>query len=195
VMRRLGRLGLIPFTVLLLMVVAVQVAASKAERTRTPVDLDMLITMPGGGSRPLREVLAPVEPPSAAAEREDVPPAERHGPRLREEGPAERVSQWSFDAQVAGDAEPVTLCALAEQRFYAGDFAQARALYASVAPDDPEYGRAQRRLGWEIQTRLEGNPLAGVGSVNRSLRADPLDGNAWQDASRVYVEGLLSLFR
>ena len=64
-----------------------------------------------------------------------------------------------------------------------------------MALGDADYGLAQRRLGWEIQTRFEGDPLAGVGSVNRSLRANPLDGNAWQDASRVYLESVASIFR
>jgi len=54
----------------------------------------------------------------------------------------------------------------------------------------------ERRAEWaETQAKLEGDPLAGVGSVNRSLRADPLDGKAWQDASRVYVDSRASLFR
>lgn len=194
-MKRLQLLALIPFAVLLIMVVVVQLAASRAEHAQPQVDLDMMITMPSGGSRPLREVLARVEPRAAASETKGTPPSERPDPLRRDEERGEDVVERAFDAQVAGGAELPTLCALAEQRFRAGDFAQARALYASVAPDEPGYSRAQRRIGWEIQTKLEGDPLAGVGSVNRSLLADPLDGNVWQDASRVYVESLASLFR
>ena len=194
-MKRLGLLALIPCAVLLIMVAAVQSAASRVGRAPAPVDLDMMITMPDGGSRPLREVLSPAEPQPAPPEVAEAPTEERRDPHRLDEGPSGTVPEGAFDSPVAGDIERVSLCALAEQRLYAGDIAQARALYASVGPGDPEYGRAQRRIGWEIQTKLEGDPLAGVGSVNRSLRADPLDGNAWQDASRVYVESLVSLFR
>ncbi len=194
-MKRLHLLALIPSAVLLTMVVAVQLAASRAERAQPQADLDMMITMPSGGSRPLREVLARLEPRAAASETKETPPSVRPDPLRRDEERGEDVVERAFDLQVAGEVELPTLCELAEQRFRAGDLAQARALYASVAPDEPGYSLAQRRIGWEIQTKLDGDPLAGVGSVNRSLRADPMDGNAWQDASRVYVESLASVFR
>ena len=194
-MKRLHLLALIPSAVLLILVAVVPLAASRAERAQPQLDLDMMITMPSGGSRPLREVLARVEPRAAASETMGTLFSGRPDPLGRDEERGEDVVERAFDVQVAGEVALPTLCALAEQRFRAGDFAQARALYASVAPDEPGYSLAQRRLGWEIQTKLDGDPLAGVGSVNRSLRADPMDGNAWQDASRVYVESLASLFR
>jgi hypothetical protein len=192
-MRRLTLLALSPLAALLALVVVVQLAASRTERAAPVLDLDMRIAMPDGESRPLRDVLAAVEPrpSSSAAAATSGRPA---GPGLSG-SVLEGAAGGCLDGAAAGASGPVSLCDLAEQRFWAGDRAQARALYASVPPDDPSYVLAQRRLGWEFQTKLDGDPLAGVASVNRSLRADPLDGNAWQDASRVYLESLASLFR
>jgi hypothetical protein len=192
-MKRLTLLALSPLAALLALVVVVQLAASRTERAAPVLDLDMRIAMPDGESRPLRDVLAAVEPrPSSSAAA--VTSGRPAGPGLGG-SVLEGAAGGSLDGAAAGASGPVSLCDLAEQRFWAGDRAQARALYASVPPDDPSYALAQRRLGWEFQTKLDGDPLAGVASVNRSLRADPLDGNAWQDASRVYLESLASLFR
>ena len=193
-MRRRSLLWLIPLSVILIMVAVVQLVASRAERARLQVDLEMMITMPDGGVLPLREVLAPIESRSAASEAQLAAPSGAPEALRRDGEPGEEVADAAIEARSAGVAQPITLCDLAEQRLRGGDIAQAKALYASVAPGDADYGLAQRRLGWEIQTRFEGDPLAGVGSVNRSLRANPLDGNAWQDASRVYLESVASIF-
>jgi len=194
-MRRFALLALSPLAALLALVVAVQLAASRTDGSAPEVDLDMRITMPGGESRPLRDVLAAVEPrPSSSTAGGAATPGHLGAPGLGG-SVLEEASGGPSDGAAVGASEPASLCDLAEQRLWAGDRAQARALYASVPPEDPGYALAQRRLGWEFQTKLDGDPLAGVASVNRSLRADPLDGNAWQDASRVYLEGLAALFR
>ncbi len=101
----------------------------------------MMITTPSGGSRPHREVLGPVELRAEGAETQEAPSSER---------PGEDGAGWVLDAQDAGDAGRAMLCALAEQRFYAGDLAQAKALHASVPPTT---GNTDRR---------------GVGSAGRS---------------------------
>ena len=41
-----------------------------------------------------------------------------------------------------------------------------------------------------LLTNRLGRPAAGLGYANRSLDADPLSGEAWQDASRVYLATL-----
>jgi hypothetical protein len=194
-MRRFALLALSPLAALLALVVAVQLAASRANGAAPEVDLDMRITMPGGESRPLRDVLAAVEPwPSSSTAVGAATPGHPAAPRLGG-SVLEEASGGPPDGAAVGAPEPASLCDLAEQRYRAGDRAQAGALYASVPPEDPGYARAQRRLGWEFQTKLDRDPLAGVASINRSLRANPLDGNAWQDASRVNLEGLAALFR
>ena len=46
------------------------------------------------------------------------------------------------------------------------------------------------KLGWNVYADELGDPGRGVAFVNLSLEADPFDGNAWQDAVRVYAHGL-----
>ncbi len=72
---------------------------------------------------------------------------------------------------------------------------QLAASRAGRTPTQVDTGARSARFGWEILTKVEGAPLAGVGSVSRGPRADPPDGTAWQDASPVDVERLASLFR
>jgi hypothetical protein len=79
---------------------------------------------------------------------------------------------------------------LAERRLRAGDVEQALALYQSVTEDHPRFAFCQRRIGWDILTRGRDEPSRGVAFVNASIAAAPFEGNAWQDAVRVYLSTL-----
>ena len=55
-----------------------------------------------------------------------------------------------------------------------------------IPRSDPRWADAQRFLGLRVYAR-SGDPRRGVAHVNAALAADPLEGNAWQDAARVYL--------
>ena len=76
-----------------------------------------------------------------------------------------------------------------------GDTERALAVWEALPPSHPDYARAQRFIGWKIYDRRLDRPGAGVPYVNRSLVADPLSGNAWQDAVRIYWNALGGGFR
>ena len=44
----------------------------------------------------------------------------------------------------------------------------------------------QRQGGWEILTTGKGQPMKAATYVERAVWNDPLNGNCWQDLSRVY---------
>ena len=88
------------------------------------------------------------------------------------------------------DQQSTDLFELAEHNHELGDLDAALALYRSVPRSHPEYAAAQRIIGWKIYARQLEQPRMGVAYVNRSLRADPLEGNAWQDAYRIYLQAL-----
>jgi hypothetical protein len=90
----------------------------------------------------------------------------------------------------AGRPAGQDLVDIAEQRLQAGDVAEALALYQSVGADHPRWALCQRRIGWDILARVQDDPLRGVAFVNASLRAQPLDRDAWQDVARVYLSTL-----
>ena len=79
---------------------------------------------------------------------------------------------------------------LAEYSLLNGDHEQALALFRSLPKEHPRYGRAQRRIGWDIYTRAMNEPNLGLAFVNRSVLESPGEGNAWQDAYRVYAATL-----
>lgn len=71
----------------------------------------------------------------------------------------------------------------------------ALAIWRAIPSDHHDYARAQRFIGYKIYDRQLGEPAKGVAYVNRSLWHDPLSGNAWQDAYRIYLDTALSAFR
>ena len=58
-----------------------------------------------------------------------------------------------------------------------------------IPRSDPSWSRAQRFLGFRVYAR-NGDAATGVAYVHAALAADPLEGNAWQDADRVYLQRL-----
>ena len=76
---------------------------------------------------------------------------------------------------------------LARKAYNDGRLDEAVALLNEVPRGDPEYSRAQRYLGWEVLTERGGNPRAGLAHMREAIHADPLDGENWQDAARVFL--------
>ncbi len=79
---------------------------------------------------------------------------------------------------------------MAEYEHWNGRPEQAIALYRSVPKDHHSYARAQRHIGWKLYTKELDDPRRGIAFVNASVKADPFDGNAWEDLVRVYAAGI-----
>ena len=73
-------------------------------------------------------------------------------------------------------------------------YPEALAYYLQVPKGDRDYSRAQRFIGWKLYGEELGRPMAGLPYVHRALRAEPLAGNSWEDASRVYGGAIKALF-
>ena len=67
-------------------------------------------------------------------------------------------------------------------------------MWRAIPEGHPDYARAQRFIGYKIYDRALGDPAQGVAYVNRSLWKDPLSGNAWQDAVRIYWHTAVDAF-
>jgi len=74
-----------------------------------------------------------------------------------------------------------------------GDLDAAVERLAAVSPDHPQYARAQRYLGYNIAVRENGQALSGLVHLHASVRADPWNGNIWQDLVRAYPRAALEL--
>jgi tetratricopeptide (TPR) repeat protein len=105
--------------------------------------------------------------------------AERQADHVR------RIEERYEEELAAGD-----LYALARYNEALGNTEQALALYRSVPEGHPSFGRTQRRIGWDFYAQELDDPAKGVSFVHASLAENPMDGNAWQDAARVYVHTL-----
>ena len=79
------------------------------------------------------------------------------------------------------------------EAYYDGEYETALGLLTQVPEGHPGYAKAMRFVGWGIYANELGRPEEGVAYVNRSMAADPLDGNVWQDFSRTYGTRLLGM--
>jgi hypothetical protein len=195
--------------VLLLLIATVNLIAEPASQLPGPSPT-LVISAPGGRRFTLGELLAsPAD--SLPAPAADTPPAPAAliEPDPPEPGPAspeaasgqdalpEELAE-ALDALLSGrEAEWIAkrradelargdLYALAEYNLALGHTEEALGLFRSVPAAHPNYGRAQRRIGWDLFSRGLDQPARGVPFVHASLRENPWDGNAWQDAARVY---------
>jgi hypothetical protein len=163
-----------------------------------PPDPAMLIRMPDGRSEPLFRVIA-----GGSQAREDAGSDAHAGPAPEhiEAGAADsgetvgRLAARLLAERRGPDGEPLPpadgdIYGLAEYSLRRGDHEQALALFRSLPPGHPRYARAQRRIGWDIYTKAMDEPDRGLAFVNRSVMDDPGEGNAWQDALRVYAATL-----
>jgi hypothetical protein len=142
---------------------------------------------------PLPSALAPTAPvPELAADVREAPEAgmsdgtaERAGHGLPSRSPAEQAALRAEQRDLAVACwGPVFV--LAREALQSGRVEQAQALFQSLPEDHPSYAAAQRAIAWDIMTRERGQPSRGIAYVQKALRAEPLQGNSWQDAARVY---------
>jgi len=164
-----------------------------------PPDPAMIIELPDGATLRLDalvEAFAAEIPadlgtdPEAAAEA--LPDLQRLPERPEDLTSAEvRELMRSLHERYTGARPPgKDLFSLAEWNRHNGNLDQAQALYESVGEDDPKWSLARRRLAWDVYTKGHKTPARGVAYAHQSLQSDPLDGNAWQDAARVYAATL-----
>jgi len=185
-------IGLLAVPVL---IVAVANGIAESPRELLPPDPGMLITLPDGRQQPLFDVLAHSNLTSEVIDREGRGAAEGMLSASSDEAD-EPVAGLDVDQAskalrtAARDRRPPEtgdIYGLAEYALDQGDLDQALALFRSLPEEHPRYGRAQRRIGWDIYTKGLDDPNRGLAFVNRSIRDDPTEGNAWQDAIRVYA--------
>jgi hypothetical protein len=81
---------------------------------------------------------------------------------------------------------PVDLYHVGTHHAWQGNTQLAIECLTRIPRGHPDWSRAQRFLGLRVYAR-NGDPATGVAYVHRALAANPLEGNAWQDAARVYL--------
>jgi len=196
-MKRLLKIvGIAGSLVLLGLIVAVNMIAGGGEPMQAP-DSSMLITLPSGESERLDAVLAAYLAPDPGTPATVGASAATAGLEGDEEAGRDPGSDGAAELRQARDllalrneslpAPDSGLFSLAEWHRQGGHMEQAEALYASIPEGHPHWSRARRRLAWDVYAKGRGEAARGVPLAHESLRSDPLDGNAWQDAARVYL--------
>jgi hypothetical protein len=190
------------FVSLLALIAAVNMIAVPLGDT-SPPDPAMLIQLPDGANRRLDELLqafdagdppgfdTPVGEPDAD-ETAALPGSHQLLEQLQaldglSSEEARELTRAAYERHARSSPSGKTLFSLAEWHRHNGNLDQAQALYESVPASDGQWSRAHRRLGWDVYTKGHDSPARGVAYVHESLRSDPMDGNAWQDAARVYL--------
>lgn len=161
-----------------------------------PPDPAMPIRLPDGSERPLAEVLglarsgqlgwdAPqpvplVAPAPTGSEVTSTAPTAEATVVHAGFSPEQLAA---IEAALARDDPIFRLAELARRE---GRLDEAATLYLSIPEDAPRYGRAQRRLAWDVLTKGQGQPRRAVAYAHAALAAEPFDANSWQDLARVY---------
>lgn len=185
---------------LLLVVLALPLIMASRSTPPPPLDPGMQIRMSDGSTSTLEEVVARAKGPAG-----ELPPAPEDGGRIgRAPGPddpdpataarqgvlpllhADDLTYEEFLRLYDENENPYDLFRMAEWAQMQGRVGEAVALLRSLPQDHPRYARAMRMLGWDLYTRQLDDPGQGIWFVNKSLAEKPFEGNAWQDAYRVY---------
>ncbi len=162
-------------------------------------DASLPIPLPGGGTATLGELVAapPVFGAAPASPADDgrraaeaaTDPGAGEGAGEKTEAAAETAASAFTWLRSPDDRD---LYRLGRELAHRGNTEQAAALLRSVPPSHPQYARAQRFLGWDLYTRELNQPRVGMAFVNQSLRANPFDGNVWQDGYRVLGKAMFA---
>lgn len=151
-------------------------------------DRSMVIELPSGEEKTLGELVDALAPVAETGSGEAPEPVAGGSPQ---QGAVIAPKKGDLLQQfLANEDGSLDLIGLAEVKLEEGEPEVAIALLRSVPKDHPRYAKARRRLGWDVYTKGLGEPARGVAHVNASLMSDPFSGNAWQDASRVYLNKL-----
>ncbi len=180
-MKKLIKFGvLFPLMGIVLFVIAVNLLTPGIPEV-TEAELARPIQMDDGSVVPLRELIARSETLDAGPpELEIVPARDLDGSRMPRTVNLFR-GRGAFH--------------LGLRRLARGNTSDALAIWRAIPPEHHDYARAQRFIGFKLYDRALGQPAKGVAYVNRSLRSDPLSGNAWQDAVRIYWAAAVDVIR
>ena len=195
-MRKIRNLVLVLMAAVLLLIGTVNYLALGVPEAPPP-DPGLPIQLPNGQQMALGELLANQAEPvihKPGADAVELPglPVGKDGGQPTEEQLREHLALLLESIEQARTIDPdeTDLFRLAEYHRHSGDPQQALALYRSIPRAHPQYGRAQRRIGWHLYGDTLDRPALGVPYVHRALHDNPTDGNAWQDAARVYLATL-----
>jgi hypothetical protein len=196
-MKRILKWFVVPMLLMALVLVVVANLLVDPAGTLSPPDPSLLITLPDGRHERLDELL---ERSAADLGQEESDEPEHDPPdgvaAVSEEPTVVEVDLDAIDIQqflelsfeLAPDETDVFR--LGRHAMRAGRVDEALALLQSVPEDHDQYGTAQRFIGWELLTKQMDRPALGLAYMNRALDAGPLEGENWQDASRVYLRTL-----
>ncbi|RKY21260.1 MAG: hypothetical protein DRQ55_04970 [Planctomycetota bacterium] len=187
---------------LLVLIVVVNALAVSAEELLPP-DPAMLVQLPDGSERSLGELIAPWQDGDTLPEPPPAPRADGDAGLLDTLDRNERggLTEQELDALAAVQVQELLERArqpptgddpfdLAEWHRREGRLDQARALYLALPEQHPHWGQARRRVAWDCFAVAQGEPARGVPYAHEALLDNPFDGNAWQDAVRVYAATL-----
>jgi len=193
-LKRLVRWVLLPALLLIgVLVLVVNMLAEPSDLR--PEDFAALpITLPDGGAMPMGELVELMRRGEAdarlGASVEQIETTEvGAGTVVVTDGNGERVEQ-RVTFRWPPPLDPNDPMSMARWAYDNGRYDEALALFSAVPEDHEQYGRAQRYLGWELLTKTHDRPRAGLAHIHRALAADPLDGNHWQDAARIYLRAV-----
>ena len=174
--RTLARILFAVVAATLILVVAVN-ALTPGIPEEPPTDLTMEIDLPDGTVATLGQLLA-AAPPSGAAEQSAAAA-----------GSSEEASRGGSTGSALAHLQR-NIVEIGHRELDRGRTERALAIWRAVPRDHPHYARAQRYIGYKIYDKKLGQPGQGLAYVNRSMRADPMEGNVWQDAARIYWHAL-----
>lgn len=176
-----------------LLLLALPLLMSLRTAPPAPLDLNLEIQLPDGTRAPLSVVVERAAKPPAEPPPQDVSPQADSAvidPFPDEEADG-KLDYQDFLEMFGEEGNPNDLYRLAQWAEMNGRTQEAVALLRSIPSDDPHYARARRSLGWDFYARKFDDPTQGIYFVNQSLAADPFEGNAWQDAYRIYWRSLI----
>ena len=200
-MKRVIKFVLLPLVLLVLVVVVAFHGLAQPVAYDREAYVDLPITLSDGEQVPLGGLVERRE--ERAAERE----AAREPEADEEAGAAREVDRGEIRTVIRSGADAGSILEtlrragvpmspsseivwLARDAYQNGRLDEAVALLNEIPPGDEQYSRAQRYLGWEVLTERGGRPRAGLAHMHKALQADPLDGENWQDASRVFLASI-----
>lgn len=193
-LKRLVKWVLLPVVLLVGVLVLVANLLSEPSDLRAEDFAALPITLPDGGSMPMGELVGLMQR-GEADERLGRPldPQESDqidaGSVTYTDETGERVEQ-RITFTWPPPLDPNDPMSMGRWAYDNGRYEEAMALFSAVPEDHDQYGRAQRYLGWDLLTKTHDRPRAGLAHIHRALSADPLDGNHWQDAARIYLRAV-----
>ncbi|GJM23108.1 MAG: hypothetical protein DHS20C15_30230 [Planctomycetota bacterium] len=203
-LKRVVRWVLIPLVVVVLVLVAVANLLAEPEVLRPQDFAAQAITLPSGETLAFASYLERLErgdfePRPAEVERAAMPGAAAEAGRdadsSTDSAPVGALRGDSSEPEILLTSwppppDPNDPFSMGRWAYHEGRYEEALALLSGVDEQHPQYGRAQRYLGWDLLTKTQNRPRAGLAYMNRALGSDPTDGNNWQDAARVYLRAV-----